>query len=71
MHMMTQCTLWGHLLEIQQTATERMERLAAQRAAAEGVAEQLKAENAILWVGRMNNIRNRAEEIIYSELIYA
>ena len=40
-------------------------------AAAEGVTEQLKAENAMLWVGRMNNIRNRAEEIIYNELIYA
>jgi len=71
MHMMTQCTLWEHLLEIQQTATGRMELLTAQMAAAEGVTEQLKAENAMLWVGRMNNIRNRAEEIIYNELIYA
>ena len=37
---------------------------------AEGVTEQLKAENQMEWVGRMNSIRNRAEEIILSELVY-
>ena len=36
----------------------------------EGVTEQLKAENQLLWVKRMNYIRNRAEEIVYTELIY-
>ena len=71
MHMMTQCTLWEHLLEVQQTATERIELLTAQMAAADGVTEDLKARDQMLWVQRTNNIRNRAEEIIYNELIYA
>ena len=71
MHMMTQGTLWEHLLEVQQTATERMELLTAQMATADGVTEDLKARDQMLWVQRTNNIRNRAEEIIYNELIYA
>ena len=41
-----------------------------QMKAAEGVTEELKAQNQLEWVGRMNNIRSRAEEIINSELIY-
>ncbi len=40
-----------------------------QMAKAEGITEQLKAENQLEWVRRMNSIRNRAEEIVYSELI--
>ena len=46
-------------------------RLVKQLAEKEGVTEQLKAENQMLWVARMNNIRNRAEEIVNAELIYA
>lgn len=45
-------------------------RLVKQIAEAEGVTEQLKADNQMEWVGRMNNIRNRAMEIVNSELIY-
>lgn len=45
-------------------------RLVKQMAEAEGVTEQLKADNQMEWVGRMNNIRNRAMEIVNSELIY-
>ena len=45
-------------------------RLVKQLAEKEGVTEQLKAENQMLWVKRMNNIRNRAEEIVNAELIY-
>ena len=45
-------------------------RLVKQLAEKEGVTEQLKAENQMLWVARMNNIRNRATEIVNSELIY-
>ena len=71
MHMMTQGTLWEHLLEIQKTATERMELLAAQMAAAEGVREDLKSRDQMLWIQRTNNIRSRAEELIYNELIYS
>ena len=45
-------------------------RLVKQLAEKEGVTEQLKAENQMLWVKRMNNIRNRATEIVNTELIY-
>ena len=45
-------------------------RLVKQMAEAEGVTEQLKADNQMEWVGRMNNIRNKAMEIVNSELIY-
>ena len=45
-------------------------RLVKQLAEKEGVTEQLKAENQMLWVARMNNIRNRVTEIVNAELIY-
>ena len=45
-------------------------RLVNQLTEKEGVTEQLKADNQMLWVARMNNIRNRAEEIVYQEIIY-
>ena len=45
-------------------------RLVKQLAEKEGVTEQLKADNQMLWVARMNNIRNRATEILNSELLY-
>ena len=59
-----------HLHEIDVTARERRERIARQMMNSEGVTEQLKAENAMLWVGLVNNIRARVEEIIRHELIY-
>ena len=46
-------------------------RLMKQLAEKEGITEQLKAENQMLWVARMNNIRNRAAEIVNAELIYS
>lgn len=64
------CKLNSHLAEINQQAIEMLERLTEQMAKAEGVTEQLKSENQIEWVGRMNSIRNRAEEIDNAELIY-
>ncbi len=45
-------------------------RLVKQLAEKEGVTEQLKADNQMLWVAKMNNIRNRATEIVNTELIY-
>ena len=45
--------------------------LVKQMAAREGVTEQLKVDNQMEWVGRMNNIRNRAKEIVNTELIFA
>ena len=60
----------NHLSEIDAQADAMFFQLVKQLAEQEDVTEQLKAENQIEWVGRMNSIRNRAEEIIYSELIY-
>lgn len=48
-----------------------MFRLVEQMAGKEGVTEQLKAENSMLWVGRMNEIQARAREIVNMEIIYA
>lgn len=64
------CKLNSHLAEINSQATEMLDRLIEQIATAEGVMEELKAENQMEWVGKMNNIRNRAEEIVSTELIY-
>ncbi len=57
-------------MEIEQTANERMELLTSQMAAEQGVTEELKARDQMLWVQRVNGIRNQAEEIIREELIY-
>lgn len=63
-------TLWKHLADIDKQAEDMFLRLVNDMAKSEGVTEQLKAENQMAWVGRMNNIRNRAMEIVNSELIY-
>ncbi len=62
--------LWTYLADLNEQAEERLDIIIEQMKAAEGVTEELKARNQLEWVGRMNNIRNRAEEIIKSELIY-
>ena len=59
-----------HLLMIQEQAEERFDLLVEQMAKREGVTEQLKAQDQMLWVRRMNNIRARAEEIVREEIIY-
>ena len=59
-----------YLADIDNQAEEMFERLTRQMAIAEGVTEQLKADNQMAWAGRMNNIRNRATEIINTEIIY-
>lgn len=63
-------TLSKHLAEIDQVCNERMENIVFAMAKQEGVTEALKAANQIEWVCRMNSIRNRAEEIILTELVY-
>ena len=68
--MMLSGKLDSYLKEIDQQASERMELTVAQMAKAEGVTEQLKAEDPMTWVARMNNLQSRAEEIILTELIY-
>lgn len=64
------CKLHSHLADVNEQATERLDRIIEQMAKAEGVNERLKIKDQMLWVARMNNIRNRAEEIIHVELIY-
>ena len=59
-----------HLNEIDEDANARMELLIKQIAKSQGVTEVLKAQSQMAWVGALNNIRNAAEEIILSELIY-
>ena len=63
-------TLFKHLAEIDQACNERMGIIVPAMAKQEGVTEALKAADQMEWVHRMNNIRNRAEEIILHELIY-
>jgi hypothetical protein len=60
-----------HLLTIQEQAEQRMELLTGQMAKQEGVTEKLKAENQMLWVQKMNSIRQAAEEIVLTELVYS
>ena len=67
--LLTSCKLNEHLYEIDQTAHERIELLTTQMAAAEGVTENLKTRDQMLWLGRINNIRARAKEEIREELI--
>ena len=62
---------WAHLADIDTACEERMDTLIPAMAKQEGVTEALKAADQMAWVGRMNNIRNRAEEIILHELVYA
>lgn len=59
-----------HLNEVDDTANKRMELLTRQMKERQGVNEALKARDQMAWVGAMNNIRNAAEEIVLSELIY-
>ncbi len=62
--------LWTYLADLNEQAEERLDLIMEQIKTAEGVTEELKTQNQLEWVGRMNNIRSRAEEIINSELIY-
>lgn len=64
-------TLESHLKEIGESAQVMFERIVEQMKKAEGVTEQLKAADQMEWVGRMNNIRQRAEEVVMAELVYA
>lgn len=63
-------TLEPHLKEIGESAQAMFDRIVEQMKRAEGVTEQLKAADQMEWVGRMNSIRSRAEEIVFSELVY-
>ena len=62
--------LWTYLADLNEQAQQRMETLMAQLKAAEGITEELKANDPVGWTQRMNNIATRAEEIVKAELIY-
>lgn len=69
-NLLTSCKLTAYLADIDEQAEDMFFRLVKKFAEKEGVTELLKANNQLLWVKQMNNIRNRAEEIIYQEIIY-
>lgn len=64
-------TLESYLKQVNDDAEDMLFQTVKQMAQAEGVNEALKAADQLEWVRRMNNIRNRAEEIVLTELIYA
>lgn len=68
-NLLTSCKLTAYLADIDKQAEYMFFRLVKQFVKKEGVTEQLKADNQMLWVRCMNNIRNRAEEIVNNELI--
>ena len=61
----------SYLTDVEEQAQERFERLIDGMKQTQGITEQLKAENALEWVGRMNNIRACAMEIVNKEIIFA
>ena len=67
---LTSCTITAHLADIDEEANKMFDRLVEQLVKQEGITEQLKAENQMLWVRKMNSIRNRVTEIVNTELIY-
>ena len=69
--MLMEGTLNAHLEEVDREANRMLEQLTTQMALEQGVTEELKARDQMLWIQRMNNSRQAAEEIIYSQLIYA
>ena len=70
-NLLTRCELTAYLADIDEQAGDMFFRLVKQLAKQEGVTEQLKADNQIMWVQKMNNIRNRVTEIVNNELIYS
>ena len=69
-NLLTSGKLNGYLADINRQAEGMYSRLVKQMAEAEGVNEELKSTDQMVWVQRMNNIRNRVSEIISEELIY-
>ena len=61
--------LYEHLAETDQVCRDRMERMIALMAGAEGINEKLKASDQLGWISRMNSIRHRVEEIVLDELV--
>lgn len=68
--LLTSCKLNSYLHDVDVRAEEMYNRLVNQLKEQQGITEQLKADNMMAWVGAMNNIANRAREIIYKETLY-
>ena len=68
--LLTQCELNSYLHDVNVRATEMYDTLVKQLAKQEGITEKLKTENQMLWVQQMNNITNRAREIVSKEIIF-
>ena len=71
MLMVTKCTLWPYLADVDRQANEIYKLLIDQMKEAEGVTEQLKEQDQLEWVQRMGDIQQRAREIVCNELIYS
>lgn len=69
-NLLTTGKLYDYLREIDAQASGQLDTLIKQMSNAEGITEKLKAENQIKWVQRMNNINDRAEEIVLDQFIY-
>ena len=70
LNLLTNGKLNGYLADLDKQAEDMLSRLVKQMAECEGVTEQLKADNQMEWVDRMNNIRSRAKEIVNHDIIY-
>ncbi|WP_454969271.1 TnpV protein [Eubacterium sp.] len=68
--LLTQCKLNSYLHDVDVRAAERYDTIVKQLVKQEGVTEKLKATDMMLWVQKMNNIRNRATEIVNTDIIY-
>ncbi len=68
--MLTSSKLNSYLVDIDRKTEEMFERLVKQMTKVESISEQLKAAGQMAWMGKMNNIRNRATEIVNSEIIF-
>lgn len=68
--LLTQCKLNSYLHDVDLRATEMYDTLVKQLAKQEGVTEKLKSTDMMLWIQKMNNIRNRATEIVNADIIY-
>ena len=60
-----------HLLEVERTATDQIQSIVTKMAQTEGVTEELKAKNPMMWTGLMNNLLHSAEEIVLPEVVYS
>ncbi|EFZ34429.1 hypothetical protein HMPREF0542_11369 [Ligilactobacillus ruminis ATCC 25644] len=69
-NVLTQCTLYPHLADVEQRAQRMFDNLVDQMGKQEGITEQLKAEDMTLWLRKMNIVRKQAEEIVNHEIIF-